>query len=76
VVDRRDLVVNAFESLSCDSGPRGVARFCANSKWKNKNVPFTDFESTHALCPHPTVPHDITIVAQTRTIKLAETAER
>ena len=71
VIDRQDLVVNAFKSRSSDSGPRRVARFCAKSIWKNTTVPITAFESTHALCPHPTVPHDITIMVQTRKIQLA-----
>jgi hypothetical protein len=40
----------------------------------NKHVfpSITAFESTHALCSHPTVPHDITIMAQTRKIQLAD----
>ena len=75
VVNRRGLVVNAFESRSSDSGPCRVARFCAKSIWKNTTVPITTFESTHALCPHPTVPHDIIIMAQTRKIKLADPRE-
>jgi len=75
VVDHRDFVVSAFESLSSDSGPCRVARFCAKSIWKNITVPITAFESTHALCPHPTVPHDISIMAQTRKIQLADPRE-
>jgi len=75
VADRRDLLVSAFESRSSDSGPRRVASFCAKSIWKNTTVPITAFESTHALFPHPTVPHYITIMAQTRKIKLADPRE-
>jgi hypothetical protein len=75
VVDRRNLVVSAFESRSSDSGPRRVARFCAKSTWTNTVVPITAFESTHALCPHPTVPQDITIMTQTRKIQLADPRE-
>jgi hypothetical protein len=75
MVERRDFVVSAFESRSSDLGPRRVARFCAKSIWKNTTVPITAFESTHALCPHPTVPHDITIMAQTRKIQLADPRE-
>jgi len=71
VFHRRNLVVSAFESRSSDSGPRTVARFCAKSIWTNTVVPITAFESTHSLCPHPTVPHDITIMTQTCKIKLA-----
>ena len=63
VVDHRDLVVSAFESQSSESGPLRVARFCAKSIWKNITIPITAFESTHALCPHPTVPHDISIMS-------------
>ena len=33
------------------------------------------FESTHTICPHPTVTHDITIMAQTRKIQLADLRE-
>jgi len=43
--------------------------------WKNITLPITAFESTHALCPHPTIPHDITIMAQTRKIQLADLRE-
>jgi hypothetical protein len=75
IVDCRDLVVSAFESRSSDSGPRRVARFCAKSIWGNTTVPITAFESTYALCPHPTVPHDITIMAKTRKIQLADPTE-
>jgi len=31
IVDRRDLVVSAFESRSSDTGARRVVRFCAKS---------------------------------------------
>jgi len=75
VVDRRNLVVSAFESRSSDSDPRRVARFCAKSIWTNTVVTITAFESTHALCPHPTVSHDITIMALTRKIQLADPRE-
>jgi hypothetical protein len=75
VIERRNLVVSAFESRSSDSGPRRVVRFCAKSIWKNTTLPITAFESTHALCPHPTVPHDITIMAQTHKIQLADPRE-
>ena len=75
VVDRRDLVVTAFESRSSDSGPSRVARFCAKSIWKNITVTITAFESIHALRPQPTVPHDITIMAQTHEIQLADPRE-
>ena len=73
VVDRQDLVVSAFESRSSD--PRRVAHFCTKSIWKNTTIPITAFESTHAPCPHPTVPHDITIMAQTSKIQLADPRE-
>ena len=72
IVDRRDLVVSAFESRSSGSGPRRVVRFCAKSIWENTTVPITAFESTHAFCPHPTVHHDITTMAQDRKIQLAD----
>jgi len=72
VVDRRDLLVSAFESWSSDSGPCSGVCFCAKSIWKNTTEPITAFESTHALCSHPTVPHDITIMANTRKIQLAD----
>jgi len=72
IVDRRDLVVSAFESRSSGSGPRLVVRFCAKSIWENTTVPITAFESTHALCPHPTVPHYITTMTQARKIQLAD----
>ena len=75
VVDRRDFVVSALESRSSDSDPRRVARFCAKSIWKNTAALITAFESTHALCLHHTVPHDITIMAQTRKIQLADPRE-
>jgi hypothetical protein len=75
VVERRDLLVSAFESRSSDSCPRRVARFCAKSIWKNTTVPITAFDSTHALRPHPTVPHDITIMAQTRKMQLVDPRE-
>jgi hypothetical protein len=75
VVDRRDLVVSAFESQSSDSSPCRVARFCAKSIWNNVTVPITAFESANALCPHPTVPHDVTNIAQTRKLQLADPRE-
>jgi hypothetical protein len=71
IVDRRGLVVSAFESLSSDTGPRRVVS-CAKSIWGNTTLPMTAFESTLAFCPHPTVPHDITTMAQTRKIQLAD----
>jgi len=75
VVDRRDLLVSAFESWSSESGPCRLACFCTKSIWKNNTVSITAFESTHALCPHPTVPHDITIMAHTPKINLADLRE-
>jgi hypothetical protein len=75
VCDRRDLVVSAVESRSYESKPRRVARFCARSIWNNTTVPITAFESTHAFCRHPTVPHDITMMEQTRKIQLADQSE-
>jgi hypothetical protein len=74
-VDRRDLLVSAFESRSSDSGPRRVVRFCEMSTWENTTVPITAFESTHAFCPNPTTTHDITTMAQTRKIQLADPRE-
>ena len=65
-------MVSAFESWSSDSGPHRVALFGAKSIWRNTTVAMTAFESTHALCPHPTVPHDITTMAQTRKIQLTD----
>jgi hypothetical protein len=50
-------------------------RFGAKGTWKNTTVPITAFESTHAFCPHPTVPHDTTIMAQTHKIQLTDTRE-
>ena len=77
MVDRRDLVVSAFESRSSYSSPRRVAGFCAKRIWKNATVHITAFDSTHAVCPHPTVPRDIIIImAQTRKIQLADPRER
>jgi hypothetical protein len=64
-------VVSAFKSQSSDTGPRRVVRFCAKSIWGNTTLPITAFESTHALCPHPTVLHDVNAMAQTRKIQLA-----
>jgi hypothetical protein len=75
VVDHRDLVVSAFESPSSDSSPHRGARFCAKSIWNNVTVPITAFESAHALCPHPTVRHDVTNIKQTRKLQLADPRE-
>jgi hypothetical protein len=75
IVDRRDLVVSAFESRPSESSPRRVARFRAKSTWNNNTIPITAFESTHAFCPHPTAPHDITTMAQTRKMQLADPRE-
>ena len=75
IVDRRDLVVSAFELHSSESSPRRVARFRAKSTWNNTTAPITAFESTHAYCPHPTVSHDIAIMAQTRKLQLADPRE-
>jgi len=75
MLDRQDLVVTAFESRSSDSIPRRFARFCEKSIRKNATVPINAFESSHALCPSLTVPHDITIMAQTRNIQLVDTME-
>ena len=75
VVDCHDLVLRAFESQSSDSGPRRVMHLGVKSIWKNTTVPITAFESTHAFWPNPTVPHDITIMAQTHKIQLADPRE-
>jgi hypothetical protein len=50
-------------------------RFCAKSIWGNATVSITVFESTHAFCPHPTVPHDSTVVMQCCKIQLANPRE-
>jgi len=71
IFDPRDLVVNAFESRPSEYCPRRVAR-----TWNNSTVPITAFESTHTFCPHPTVSHDITTMAQTRKMQLADPRER
>ena len=76
IVDRRDLVVSAFESQSSESSPRRIARFRAKSTWNNTTVPITAFESTHVFCPQPNVSHDITTVAQTRKLHLADPREK
>jgi len=75
VVGCRDLVVSTFESRSSGSGSRRVVRFGAKSIWNNTTVPITAFESTHVFCPHPTVPRDITKMAQTSKIQLADPRE-
>ena len=75
IADCRNLVVSAFDPRFSDSGPRRAGLFGAKSIWGNTTVRITEFESTHALCPHPTIPHDITIVAQTRKIQLADPRE-
>ena len=75
IVDRRGLVVSAFESRSSETVPRRVARFRVKGTWNNTTVPITAFESTHAFCSHPTVPHDITTMAQTRKMQLADPKE-
>jgi len=56
VVDRRDLVVSAFESKSSESSPRRIARLHAKSAWNNTTIPITAFECFHAFCSHPTAP--------------------
>jgi hypothetical protein len=75
IVDRRDLVVSAFEVRSSESSPRRVARFSVRSTWNNTTVPVTAFESTHVFCPHPTVPPDINTMARTRKLQLADPIE-
>jgi hypothetical protein len=75
IVDSRDLAVSAFESGSPVSSPRRVARFRAKSAWNNTTVPITAFESTHTFCPHPTAPCDITTMAHTRKLQLADPRE-
>ena len=72
VVDRRDLVVSAFESRSSDSSPLQVMRFCAKSIWNNTTVPITAFENSHSFCPHHTTPYDIIRMAQTRKLQLTD----
>jgi len=72
VVDRRDLVVSAFELKSSESSPRRIARLYAKSAWNNTTIPITDFERFHAFCPHTTAPYEITMMAQTRKIQLAD----
>ena len=70
VVDRRDLVVSAFESKSSESSPRRIAK----SVWNNTTIPYHCFRM-YAFCPHPTTPYDITMMAQTRKIQLADPSD-
>jgi len=75
IVDGRYLVVSAFESRPSESSPRRVARFRAKSTWDNSTVPITAFESAHAFCPNTNVSHDITTMAQTHKMQLADPRE-
>lgn len=75
VVDYRDLLVSAFESRASDSCTRRVVRFLTKSIWGSTTISINAFGSTHAFCPHPTVPHDSTIMMKGRKIKLADPRE-
>jgi len=45
------------------------------SAFESRSIPITAFENNHAVCRHPRVPHNNTIMAQTRKIQLADPRE-
>ena len=74
VVDRRGLVVSAFESRSSDSDPHSCA-LLRKEHMEKYHLTYCRLCEYSRPCPHPTVPHEITIMAQTRKIQLADPRE-
>ncbi|KAJ4447847.1 hypothetical protein ANN_09855, partial [Periplaneta americana] len=72
VVDCRDLAIGPFESSPTTPRPRRLVRFSMKSIWTNSTASITGFESTHAFCPQPAVPHDVKMLAHTRKLQLAD----
>ncbi|KAJ4447846.1 hypothetical protein ANN_09854 [Periplaneta americana] len=72
VVDCRDLAIGPFESSPTTPRPRRLVRFSMKSIWTNSTASITGFESTHAFCPQPAVPHDVKMLVHTRKLQLAD----
>lgn len=71
-IDRKDIVVNAFESTSQTSGSRRQVKFDIIGDYTNAKVSVHAFESSNVYSTHPTTPQDITNFIANNKIKLAD----
>lgn len=72
VIADQQLTVTGFEASSATTDSRKLVRLNVKGIWNKTEVPLTAFESTHSFSHHPTVPHDITMIGQTRKLHLAD----
>jgi len=74
-INEKELTVCAFESCSTKSSRCRLVRFNMKGAWTNSMVSITAYESAHTLSAQPAVPQDVTTLAYTRKLQLADPKE-